>query len=244
MSARSAVAVLLSILAACGDRDIDRIPRTDPLPRIADGARRGAASLSPPLADLVPTAFVSACMAGDPVAGDPWALGEVDAALTPLTLETIEALSSRDSARLAARVARAVDVLPSDTTLADFRGLPVVVRAAWRVIPASGDTVVAALVARRLPMESNPLEELYFLVAAPGQRQGVREPLVEAWVVREAAPEETIAVRELVAAFAIADTILLVLARETDDGVRTELLSRRGGVWRLDWTGPLPSCAP
>lgn len=244
MSARGVVPALLLVLAACGDRDVDRTPRTDALPLVADGTRAGAASLSTPLADLAPTAFGSACVAGDPVAGEPWAIGKVDAALSPLTLETIETLSSRDSARLAARVARAVDVLPSDTTLADFRGLPVVVRAAWRFAPAPGDTVVAALVARRLPMESNPLEELFFVVAAPGQRQGVREPLVEAWVVREAAPEETIAVRELVAAFAIADTIILVLARETDDGVRTELLSRRGGAWRLDWTGPLPVCAP
>ena len=234
----------LVLLAACGDRTADVKPRSETPPPPATSARGGATLETIPRASNRPVAFLSACLAGDPVAGTPWSLVHVDGALTAIMLETIEELPTRDSARLAARVARTVDVLPSDTALADFRGLPVVVRAAWRFAAAPGDTVVAALVARRLPMESNPLEEIFFLVAEPGQRQGVREPLVEAWVTREVAPEEMVAVRELLAAFASGDVITVVVAHERADGVRMELLSRRSGQWRVDWTGPLPSCAP
>lgn len=235
---------MLALLTACGDRAADVKPRLEAPPSAASPAGGGATPAATPGAVRMPVAFLSACLAGDPDAGTPWSIAQVDSALTAFTLESIEALPTRDSARLAARVARTVDVLPSDSRLADFRGLPVSVRAAWRFAAAPGDTIVAALVARRLPMESNPLEEIFFLVAVPGHRQGVREPLVEAWVTREVAPEETVAVRELLAAFSSGDVITLVLGHETADGVRTELLSRRVGIWRVDWTGPLPTCAP
>lgn len=244
MSTRRRCALTLVLLTACGDPAADVKPRLEARPPAEAPTGGDAKPAVAPSAVMRPVAFASACLAGDPVAGSPWSIAHVDSALTALTLESIEALPTRDSARLAARVARTVDVLPSDTTLADFRGLPVAVRAAWRFAAAPGDTVVAALVARRLPMESNPLEELFFLVAVPGQRQGVREPLIEAWVTREVALEEAVAVRELLAAFAAGDVITLVLGHETADGVRTELLSRRAGRWGVDWSGPLPTCAP
>jgi len=245
MTVRGAWLMLPALLLACGDgtggeQAARAIPAADS-PSVALDAAPPAA-----LADVqaVPFVLASACIDADPALGTPWTLRQVDALLAPLALVTIESLASRDSAGLAARIARAVDVLPSDTSVADFRGLPVVVRAAWRLAPAPGDTVVVALVARRLPIESNPLEELFFLVASPGRRQGVRDPLVEGWIVREVGTEESITVRELVAAYGSADALSLVIAHDDGAGVRAELLSRRASGWSVEWNGPLPSCSP
>lgn len=245
MTARGAWLMLPALLVACGDgRTGEQTARAIPVAESPPVARQAAPPAALADTKAVPIAIASACIDAAPAPGAPWILRQPDGALAPLPLVTIESLASRDSAGLAARIARAVDVLPSDTTVADFRGLPVAVRAAWRFAPAPGDTVVVALVARRLPMESNPLEELFFLVASPGQRQGVRDPLVGGWVVREVATEESIAVRELLAAYGSGDTLTLVIAHDAGAGVRVELLSRRASKWDLEWSGPLPYCIP
>lgn len=250
MTARAAWLILPALLVACGDRTGERVARAIPVAESLAVASDVVRSAEPTETGVVPVALATACIDADPAVGAPWTLRQVGgsfaplAPLAPLALEAIESLASRDSAGLAARIARAVDVLPSDTTEADFRGLPVAVRAAWRFSPAPGDTIVVALVARRLPMESNPLEELFFLVAAPGQRQGVRDPLVEGWVVREVATEESIAVRELLAAYSARDALALVIAHDAGAGVRVELLSRRASKWSVEWSGPLPFCTP
>jgi hypothetical protein len=233
--------LVLLLAMACGDRPPDP-------PQIVDRTTAGdsptvAPTVAGDAAPVVPSTFAVACLDGDPAEGTNWRVERVDTALVPLTLEPIAGLASRDSARLAARIARAVDVLPSDTTLADFRGLPVVVRAAWRISPTITDTLVIAAAARRLPMESNPLEESFFLVAARGLRSGVRDPLVERWVLRDVADEDVIASRELVAAYAgPEDELTLVLVHDADEGARAELLVRRAGAWHVEWSGPLPSC--
>lgn len=187
-----------------------------------------------------PAEIASACLRGDPVEGAHWSLEGGDVALLPFA--RIENLASRDSARLAARISAAVDVLPSDSSVADFRGLPVAVRAAWILVPAVGDSVVIALVARRVPIESAPLEELFSIIAAPGQRQGVRDPLLGGWVARDVGREEELPARELVSAFLTGDDLTLVLAHDAVSGSRAEMVVRRDGRWRTAWVGPLPSC--
>jgi hypothetical protein len=234
MTARGAWLILPSLLVACGDRTNERAVRAMPAAESLTVARDAVRLAGPAETGAVPVALATACIDDDPAVDAPWTLRQVDASLEQLALVAIESLASRDSAGFAARIARAVDVLPSDTSEADFRGLPVAVRAAWRFAPAPGDTIVAALVARRLPMESNPLEELFFLVASPGQRQGVRDPLVEGWVVREVATEESIAVRELLGAYRSGDAISLVIAHDAGAGVRAELLSRRASKWSVE----------
>ncbi len=244
MTARAAWLILPALFVACGDRTGERVARAIPVAESLAVASDVVRSAEPTETGVVPVVLATACIDADPAVGAPWTLRQVDGSLAPLALEAIGSLASRDSAGLAARIARAVDVLPSDTSEADFRGLPVAVRAAWRFSPAPGDTIVVALVARRLPMESNPLEELFFLVAAPGQRQGVRDPLVEGWVIREVATEESIAVRELLAAYSARDALALVIAHDAGAGVRAELLSRRASKWSVEWSGPLPFCTP
>ncbi len=244
MTVRGAWLILPVLLVACGDDTHEQAPRAIPAAESLAVSREAVRLAEPAGTKAVPVVLATACIDTDPAVGAPWTLRQVDASLEPLALVAIESLASRDSAGFAARIARAVDVLPSDTSEADFRGLPVAVRAAWRFAPTLGDTIVVALVARRLPMESNPLEELFFLVASPGQRQGVRDPLVAGWVVREVATEESIAVRELLAAYRAEEALSLVIAHDAGAGVRAELLSRRASKWSVEWSGPLPICTP
>lgn len=224
---------------ACGERP----PADGAQPAVA---RRAAPDIDRDTAAVAnapvetPSSLTRACIVGDPEEGVPWRLDSVG--LPGLAIESIERLVSRDSAHLAARIARMVDVIPSDTTVADFRGLPVTVRAAWRVAVADADTLVVALVVRRVPIESEPLEELFTIIASPGQRQGVRDPLVEGWFVREVGPEEALVARELAGAYRRANDLILAFVEDADGGVRAALVERRDGRWRSAWMGPLPSC--
>lgn len=225
---------------ACGDRAPEETAGTpsSASPRPAPvAAVRGEPVAAPP-----PAALRDACLAGVPGEGTPWQLVATDTAWRAIAIDSIERLAPRDSAQLAARLSRTVDVLPADTSVADFRGLPVTVRAAWRLVPAVGDTVVIALVARRLPIESNPLEELYFLLAAPGERTGVRAPLLEQWVARDVGLEETVPARELLGVYGPSDSLRVLVAHEAELGVRLELVERLDGRWRLRWAGPIDAC--
>ena len=237
MRRHTLIAGLLLASVACGDSTPRATNGDSTIVAAADTLADSAGSPATP-----PGFLAGACIAGEPEQGTAWTLSS---AMAPsLVFGAIEALASRDSARLAVRLARTVDVLPSDTSIADFRGLPVAVRAAWLVVPAAGDTVVVALVVRRMPMESEPLEEVFTIIAAPGERPGVRDPLIEAWVVRDVGREETLSTRELVGAYASAEGPALVLMRDDGSGRRAELMTRRGGRWAATWSGALPACAP
>jgi hypothetical protein len=184
-----------------------------------------------------------ACVRAGAALGDGWSIAPLGEDLVPLEARAISALSPRDSARLAARLARAVDALPSDTSVADFSGLPVVVRDAWSVVPAPGDTIFVAFVERRLPMESNPLEEAFALVAVPGARQGVRDPLIEQWYVRGVGREEALDPRDFVATVVRPEArVSLLFVRERAAGVTLEVVTRTEGRWALEWSGPIARC--
>lgn len=231
----------LALLVACGEGTVEESPRSNR--GDASVARTTDSTLADPAGPTMPATFATACLRGDPAEGRPWRIEGVDSTFSLVPTVTLADLTPGDSARLAARIARAVDVLPNDTTVADFRGLPVAVRVAWRLVPAEGDTVIAAVASRRLPIESAPLEESVFLVAVPGVRQGVRAPLLDRWVLRDVALEESMASRELVVAYAgPEDELTLAIVHDADAGVRAELLMRRAGAWRIEWSGPLPGC--
>ena len=231
--------VCVSVLMACAPADE---PRDAAHPAVAQDRATPASSVEDPLIDPAPRPawLASACLRGDPMHGVGWAFDSVVG--DPLPIESIESLAPRDSARLAARLARMVDVLPSDTSLTEFRGLPVVVRAAWRLIPGDGDTVVVALAARRVPIESAPLEEQFLVVAAPGARANVLDPLVAGWSAREVGSEETLPVRELVGASRLEDGVALLLVLDVAEGPRVELVTRHDGRWGATWAGRVASC--
>jgi hypothetical protein len=237
--ARAASGVWVALGLACGEVAPDAESPPVVLTRSAPALMPDSNGVDAPRVET-PAEIASACLRGDPVEGSHWSIEGGTADLLPFA--RIESLASRDSARLAARISAAVDVLPSDTSVADFRGLPVAVRAAWILVPAVGDSVVIALVARRVPIESAPLEELFAIIAAPGRRQGVRDPLLGGWVAREVGREEELPARELVGAFPAGDDLTLLLARDASSGPHVEMIVRRDGRWRTAWAGAIPSC--
>ncbi len=237
--AAGCTALCAALVLACGDASPESASPSVRSPGSSPALAPDSAGIAAPLAGS-PTELASACLRGDPVEGAHWSLDGVAAPL--LTFVRIEGLASRDSARLAARISAAVDVLPSDTSVADFRGLPVSVRAAWILAPGDGDSVVVALVARRIPIESAPLEELFAIIAAPGQRQGVRDPLIGGWIARDVGREEELPARELVGAYHAGEGLSLVLAHDSATGSRAEVVVRHDGGWRTAWSGPITAC--
>lgn len=231
----------LATLVACGD---DGAERRQAAADTADTAATAVAAvpghLVPDSAAPPPSLLARACIVGDPEEGVPWTLAA--ASLPALPLVRLDSLAPRDSAQLAVRLARMVDVIPTDTTVADFRGLPVTVRFAVRAVRAETDTIYVAIVDRRLPMESSPLEERFTVIAAPGQRSGVRDALVEGWFVREAGAEQALVARDLGGVFATDSGFIVAFTEETASQLGAALIERREGRWRASWSGPLPSC--
>lgn len=186
--------------------------------------------------------FGAMCLRGDPASGDPWSVERVGDTLTVVMLEHLVDLAPRDSARLVARLARTADALPGDTLVADFRGLPVVVRDAWRLVAGPGDTIYIAIASRRLPMESSPLEEQLTLIATP-DGASVTGGLVASWFARSAGAEDSLETREPLLAYRAPDaTLRLLLVRETGESPFVESLARVGGRWRREIVGALAPC--
>lgn len=228
----------LCVLGACG--------RGEPVARPPEGAvTTSGASLSGPrpsvdAVDALPAFLAAACVTGDPAEGLSWSLDSVAAPSLPAT--AIETLAPRDSALLAARIARTVDVLPSDTSSADFTGLPVTVQSAWRLVPADGDTIIVAFAVRRIPIESAPREERVAIIAAPAARSGVRDALLEGWVSREVGREEELTAREFSGAFVSPDGLAITFIEDTDAAVQLAVLLRQDGQWSAQWAGPRAAC--
>jgi hypothetical protein len=92
-----------------------------------------------------------------------WSVGLLARSTAPLRTDSIEALLSPDSARLAADLARLASAAPAVRD-SRFAGLPYVVLSARRLEAREQQVVVAHLV-RRLPQEAAPLEEHSLVIA-------------------------------------------------------------------------------
>jgi len=178
----------------------------------------------------------------------PWAVGFVDARLAPVLLDSVESLPPADSAALVAEVARLASTIPVRAVAARMRGLPFSVREVWRFRPDSVTDAIVALVVRRIHQEASPLEERTLLIAerdtAQKQRAAGRYTLV--FNQRAAGPEETLEGTDVLAA--VANDVaplrpMLVIARESEGGVRYALLERTGPRrWHVKWTSALVRC--
>lgn len=207
-------------------------------------ARWDAATVSASACAAWPVARFSA--AEDLPAADPgvrrWLVALPAGRVRSIPLDSIEALGSRDSAALAATLARLASGLPEDSSSA-FRGLPFTVVRAYRSTDRSSAGFVAGVLVRRIPQEDRPLEErLLMVVAAPNENM---KQWTAVWHERASGREEEVIATEPLAALSVGESApytLLVLGRDDGSGTALAMLERRGTRWRIRWESPVTGC--
>jgi hypothetical protein len=164
-----------------------------------------------------------------------WTVAFVAGHVTPLPLRPIEVLPAADSARLAAEMTRLASALP-DSGRSPFRGIPFVVRTAYRFSPAPGVAAVVADLVRKLPQEATPLEE-HTLIVAERDSAATDARLRPGYWDRASGSEERVVSAEVLAAVASGSRARLVIARVGYEATAYAVIERDGGGrWRLRWT--------
>ena len=172
-----------------------------------------------------------------------WTIGFVQQHVTSVALDSLDGMSSADSARLAADLTRLASALPDDTSTT-FRGIPFSVRYAFRFQVAPGiDAVIAELV-RRLNQEASPLEQHTLLIA---ERNSATPdaPFRVAYHERTGGLEETIETTDILGALRLSSPahVALVVLREGQDTSAYAMLERRvDGSWHVRWTSVHTGC--
>lgn len=170
-----------------------------------------------------------------------WRIGFATGRAQAIKLDSIEAMSSTDSAALAASLAQTAATLPiaSDPT---FKGLPFRVRSAYTFRLDSVDVVIADVV-RSVNEEANPrIEHLLLIGERPVRTAGKYNP---AYYSRTAGAEETTQATEVLAVVQIGPSRrpAAVVNIEHDDGRRLGLIERvASGQWRSLWRSAYTDC--
>lgn len=174
----------------------------------------------------------------DPIA--PWTAAFIAGRVSAIALDSIEGLSSRDSARLVIDLTRLASALRDDT-VATFRGLPFVVLRAWRSKGLDTEFVVATL-ARRVNQEDSPKEER--LVMVVDQTGADSRQWTVAWHERASGSEDELVVAEPLMAFRAGRSPDVHLLFGRDDGIAlgAAVLTRRAAVWHVQWESAVAGC--
>ncbi len=170
-----------------------------------------------------------------------WAVGFIGAMIQPIALDSIDLLSSRDSAALAAEASRLASAVTA-LTAPSFQGLRFSAYDVRRFETPGGVHALVAHVVRKVNQEANPQEEQTLLIAErdSGATSG---PYRLVYAERTHGLEESVTTPEVIASVSVAGRPILVIARETDAGVAYALLERTGPrQWRARWTSGLTRC--
>lgn len=174
-------------------------------------------------------------------ADNTWAVGFMGAQVSPLALDSIEVLSSRDSLALAAEASRLASAVTSITP-PSFQGLRFTAHDVRRFEAAPGIQAIVAHLIRKVNQEANPQEEQTLLIAERDSGV-VTGPYRLAYAERTHGLEETTTTPEVIAAVRIAGMPTLIVARDGDEGVSYAFLERTGTrQWRVRWTSALTRC--
>ena len=175
--------------------------------------------------------------------GGAWSVGFVSQSVTPIPLDSVDALPARDSMALVAEASRLASTVTANTSPV-FQGLRFSAHDIRRFEVAPGVEAMAAHLIRRVNQEANPQEEQTLLIAerdsaAPAGRYQL------AYAERSFGHEEQVTSSELVAAVRLGPNgpPTLVVARDGENGLAYALLERTGPrQWRVRWTSGLAKC--
>ena len=169
-----------------------------------------------------------------------WTAAFAEGRITAIPLDSIEGMAPRDSARLAADLARLASGLRDDTD-PTFQGLPFVVLRAYRARDEDARFVVVTLI-RRINQEDSPREErLVMVVDMIGD--DARQWRVS-WHERASGTEEELLVAEPLLAFRArnAKDVRLLFGRDDGVSLSAAVLSRTAAGWTLQWESPASGC--
>lgn len=177
----------------------------------------------------------AALVAGDSLGEEVrWGVGFAGAVAAPVALDSLERSTRADSARLVADIARLASALPDDT-MPGFRGIPFVVRNAWRFEPVPDRFAMVAEISRRVAQEANQREERLLLVAERDSATGRWQPR---WWARAQGTEETVETLDALALVMLGGDAWpsLVVGHDAPAGTWQEIVARTStGAWQRRW---------
>jgi hypothetical protein len=173
-----------------------------------------------------------------------WSVGFLSSNVTAVPLDSVDALSARDSMALAAEASRLASAVTANTS-PSFQGLRFTAQNIRRFVAAPGVQAMAAQLIRRVNQEADPQEEQTLVIAErdSGATTG-RYQL--AYAERSFGREEDVVSSELVGAVRLGPNGApsLVIARDSDAGLAYALIERTGPrQWVTRWTSGLAKCA-
>lgn len=170
-----------------------------------------------------------------------WNAGFVAGHADAIKLDSIEAMTSADSAELVRAIAQGASTQPVATD-PTFRGLPFRVRSAYAFRVDSTDVIVANVV-RAVNEEANPRIE-YLLIVGERARDAVGKLNVE-YFDRAAGAEGSTQASELLAAVRVglSKRPVLLVSAAYEDGAKLGLIARSaGGKWTAIWRSAYTNC--
>jgi hypothetical protein len=179
------------------------------------------------------TAWPLARMNGGGKAG--WSVGVQSGRAAPILLDSLEGMSSADSALFVTTVTRLAAAIPA-THDSVFSSIPFVVQRAYRFRTDAIDGLVA-LVQRNIPSEADPRSDYTLFIAE--RPVGAREPYQTAYVERTAGRDDQTVVVSVLAALTLVKSQRSVLivryesATDTSVGFIERVHPRE---WKATWT--------
>lgn len=170
-----------------------------------------------------------------------WTIGLKAGRVRGIPYTMIDQMSRSDSANVVVDLARLASQAPNDTSVA-LRGLPYVVRAAYRATLGDSLALVVGEVVRRINIEANPREERTTVI---GERAAsATGPYTLVFSERLHGDEEGVPTTELMGLVQLNDGDYVAFgARDFSDGGTYLMFAReKGNRWRLRWQSAYAGC--